>query len=30
VGLVRPRHVWTVVEEEPVEEVPAGRSAAGS
>ena len=30
VGLVRPRHVWTVFEEEPVEEVPAGRSAAGS
>jgi lipopolysaccharide transport system ATP-binding protein len=30
VGLVRPRHVWTVLEEEPVEEVPAGRSAAGS
>jgi ABC-type polysaccharide/polyol phosphate transport system ATPase subunit len=30
VGLLRPRHVWTVGPEEPVEEIPAGRSAAGS
>jgi SAM-dependent methyltransferase len=25
VGLLRPRHVWTVPQEEPVEEIPAGR-----
>lgn len=30
VGLLRPRHVWSVSEEEPAAEVPAGRSAAGS
>jgi hypothetical protein len=30
VGLLRPRHVWTVAEDDLAEEVPAGRSAAGS
>lgn len=30
VGLLRPRHVWTVASDELVEEAPAGRSAAGS
>jgi lipopolysaccharide transport system ATP-binding protein len=30
VGLLRPRHVWTVAEDEPVEEMPAGRIASGS
>jgi hypothetical protein len=30
VGLLRPRHFWTVVEEETAEEVTAGRSATGS
>jgi len=30
VGLLRPRHVWSVSEEEAAAEVPAGRSAAGS
>lgn len=30
VGLVRPRHLWAVAEEEAAEEVAAGRSAAGS
>jgi lipopolysaccharide transport system ATP-binding protein len=30
VGLVRPRHLWAVSEEEAAEEVAAGRSAAGS
>jgi hypothetical protein len=30
VGLLRPRHVWTVEQEEPVEVLPAGRSALGS
>ena len=30
VGLVRPRHLWTLAEEEPGEVAAAGRSAAGS
>ena len=30
VGLLRPRHVWSVADEDPVEEMPAGRSAAGT
>jgi energy-coupling factor transporter ATP-binding protein EcfA2 len=30
VGLLRPRHVWSVADENPVEEIPAGRSAAGT
>ncbi len=30
VGLLRPRHVWSVADEDSVEEMPAGRSAAGT
>jgi lipopolysaccharide transport system ATP-binding protein len=30
VGLLRPRHLWTVAEDEPAEEIAAPRTAAGS
>jgi len=30
VGLLRPPHIWTVAQEDTVEEMPAGRSAAGT
>jgi hypothetical protein len=29
VGLLRPRHLWTVSEDEPAEVLVAGRTAAG-
>jgi lipopolysaccharide transport system ATP-binding protein len=30
VGMLAPRHVWSVAEDEPAAEMPAGRTAAGS
>ena len=30
VGILAPRHVWSVADEEPAAEIPAGRTAARS